>query len=365
YKWESKHIGELITDLAGKFKSCYRDSDATSAVSGYDEYFLGSIIVSKRRGKNYLIDGQQRVTSLTLLLIYLYRESEQRKLGVTALLAPLIYSDSYGEQQFNIDIPERSAVIDALFNDKDFNPVGKDESVQAMYARYEDIVGSDLADELGEGLPHFAYWLLNRVGLIEIATDSDNHAYAIFETMNDRGKPLSPVDMLKAYLLAPIADVEQRKLANDRWKNEVLDLLSFTGEQEEDATCIKAWLRAQYAESIRERRAGSTDRDWEQAGTVFHRWVRDNSKRLQVGDQAGNLNWMNRDLPFYAKAYKRILAASRTYTPGLEAVFYNAHNDFTWQPTVLLAPLDPGDDEEIVRRKLQATATFLDIWVMR
>ncbi len=365
YKWESKHIGELLTDLTGKFRSSFREIDETSAVSGYDEYFLGSIIVSKRNGKNYLIDGQQRVTSLTLLLIYLFRECEQRKLGVTTILAPLIFSDSYGKQQFNVDIPERAAVIEALFNGKAFNPDGKDESVRNMYARYQDIAESGLSDELGEGLAHFAYWLLNRVGLIEIATDSDSHAYAIFETMNDRGKPLSPVDMLKAYLLAPITDLEQRKLANDRWKKEVLDLLSSTGQQEEDATCIKAWLRAQYADSIRERKAGSTDRDWEQAGTIFHRWVRDNSKRLQVGSQARNLTWMNRDFPFYANAYKRISAASMTYTPGLESVFYNAHNDFTWQPTVLLAPLEPRDDDETVRCKIEATATFLDIWIMR
>lgn len=365
YKWESKHIGELLTDLTGKFRSSFREADETSAVSGYEEYFLGSIIVSKRNGKNYLIDGQQRVTSLTLLLIYLFRECEQRKLGVTTILAPLIFSDSYGKQQFNVDIPERAAVIGSLFNGDAFNPDGKDESVRTMYARYQDIAESGLSDELGEGLAHFAYWLLNRVGLIEIATASDNHAYAIFETMNDRGKPLSPVDMLKAYLLAPITDAEQRKLANDRWKREVLDLLSSTGQQEEDATCIKAWLRAQYADSIRERKAGSTDRDWEQAGTIFHRWVRDNSNRLQVGIQARNLTWMNRDFPFYASAYKRIAAASLTYTPGLESVFYNSHNDFTWQPTVLLAPLEPRDDDETVRRKIEATATFLDIWIMR
>ena len=63
--------------------------------------------------------------------------------------------------------------------------------------------------ELGDALPHFIYWLLTQVGLIEIATDNDNYAYAIFETMNDRGKPLSPVDMLKAYLLAPIEDADR------------------------------------------------------------------------------------------------------------------------------------------------------------
>ena len=74
---------------------------------------------------------------------------------------------------------------------------------------------------------------------------------------------------------------------------------------------------------------------------------------------------MTTEFPFFARAYRTILDASRTYTSGLESVFYNAHNDFTWQSTVLLAPLNVGDDDETVRRKLAATATYLDIWVMR
>ncbi len=367
YKWEKKNVDELLSDLLDKFQSGYRDGHSTGAVAAYEEYFLGSIIVTRRGGKNYLIDGQQRVTSLTLLLIYLYREAEANGLQVAKTIAPLIFSDNLGQPKFNLDIAERLAVIEALFHGTPFSPDGKDESVRTMHARYADIEQNELIAELGEALPHFAYWLLTRVGLIEIATDSDNHAYAIFETMNDRGKPLSPVDMLKAYLLAPIDDADQRRLANEQWKREVLDLLTFGKDQEpdRDATCIKAWLRAQHADTIRDRKAGATDRDWELAGTVFHRWVRDNAVRLQVGSKQGNLIWVTRDFPFFAKAYKQIVAASETYTPGLEAVFYNAHNEFTWQPTVLLAALQATDDDETVHRKIEATATFLDIWLMR
>ncbi len=367
YKWEKKNVDELLSDLLDKFQSSFREGDATGAVSTYEEYFLGSIIVSKRNGKNYLIDGQQRVTSLTLLLIYLYRAAKAKGLSVAETIAPLIFSDNLGQPKFNLDIPERLAVIKALFDGAAFTPDGKDESVRTMHARYGDIVQNELITELGDALPHFAYWLLTRVGLIEIATGNDNYAYAIFETMNDRGKPLSPVDMLKAYLLAPIDDPDQRRLANDGWKKEVLDLLTFgkTQEGDRDASCIKAWLRSQHAESHRVGGADATKRDWELAGTVFNRWVRDNAGRLNVGSQQGNLMRVTRDFPFFAKAYKQIVAASETYTPGLEAVFYNAHNEFTWQSTVLLAPLEPNDDDETVRRKIAATATYLDIWLMR
>lgn len=367
YKWEKENIDELLSDLQAKFYSHYKPSDETTAVSGYGEYFLGSIIVSKRNGKNYLIDGQQRVTSLTLLLICLYRAAKTQSLPVVQTLAPLIFSDNLGQPKFNLDIPERLPVIQALFEGQPFSPSGKDESIQTMHARYGDIEANDLMAELGAALPHFIYWLLTRVGLIEISTDNDSYAYAIFETMNDRGKPLSPVDMLKAYLLAPIEDPQARTQVNQTWKQQVLELISWGGthEPERDANCIKAWLRAQYAESTRERKAGAVDKDWELIGSVFHRWVRDHSERLGLGKAQANQKLMAESFPFFAKAYRRVLHASRHYTAGLEAVYYNAHNDFTWQSTVLLAPLVETDDDETVRRKMAVTATYLDIWLMR
>ena len=367
YKWEKEHIDELLSDLQGKFFSSYKPGDETKKISNYEEYFLGSIIVSKRNNRSYLIDGQQRVTSLTLMLICLYRAAMEKNLQVVQTIAPLIFSDNLGEPRFNLDIPERLPAIEALFKGQPFNPDGKDESIQTMCARYGDIEQNDLIADLGDALPHFAYWLMTKVGLIEIATDNDNYAYAIFETMNDRGKPLSPVDMLKAYLLAPIENAAQRQKANQEWKKQVLDLISWGGihEPERDANCIKAWLRAQFAETIRERKAGATDKDWEIIGTVFHRWVRDNSKRLKLGTEAENLAMLSVNFPFFAKSYRRILDASTTFTKGLEAVFYNAHNDLTWQNTILLAPLVTSDDDETVRKKIAVTATYLDIWLMR
>lgn len=367
YKWEKKNIDELLTDLRDKFLNSYQKGHSTAKVSEYEEYFIGSIIVTERNGKNYLVDGQQRVTSLTLLLIYLHNAAKEQSLPVIGSIAPLIFSDNLGQPSFNLDIPERLPVIKALFDQCPFSPDGKDESIQTMYARYEDIESKDIVGELEEALPHFIYWLMTKVGLIEIATDNDNDAYAIFETMNDRGKPLSPVDMLKAFLLAPVEDADERHHANQTWKKQVLDLISWDGnhEPERDATCIKAWLRAQYSETIRERRAGSTDKDWELIGSTFHRWVRENASRLNLGTQSGTLEFITTEFTFFSKAYQIILEASSTYAKGLEAVFYNAHNGFTWQNTVLLAPLTVTDDDATLRRKVAVTATYLDIWIMR
>jgi len=78
YKWEKENIDELLSDLQAKFLSHYKPRDETPAFSGYGEYLLGSIIVSKRNSKNYRIDGQQCVASQTLLLICLHRATETR-----------------------------------------------------------------------------------------------------------------------------------------------------------------------------------------------------------------------------------------------------------------------------------------------
>src|SRR5215470_6995673 len=67
YKWQTKQVAELIDDLAAKFLDSYEPGDERSAVAEYGHYFLGSIIISNKDGQQFIIDGQQRLTTLTLL----------------------------------------------------------------------------------------------------------------------------------------------------------------------------------------------------------------------------------------------------------------------------------------------------------
>src|SRR6266566_8625617 len=81
YKWQQKQVTELIDDLAGKFQESHEDGNDRSAVAEYGHYFLGSIIISDKDGQKFIIDGQQRLTTLTLLLIFLHHQlddSEQK-----------------------------------------------------------------------------------------------------------------------------------------------------------------------------------------------------------------------------------------------------------------------------------------------
>lgn len=72
YQWQTKQIEELLDDLLEEFNDFYSESDERSKVDEYGHYFMGSIVLTA--DDNAIIDGQQRLTSLTLLLIYLYHK---------------------------------------------------------------------------------------------------------------------------------------------------------------------------------------------------------------------------------------------------------------------------------------------------
>lgn len=359
YKWETKQVAELLDDLAEKFLDSYEPGHARSAVETYGHYFLGSIIISDKDGRKFIIDRQQRLTTLTLLLIrihHLLGDPEQK-----GQLADLIFSQKFGKRSFNLDVPERTACMEALYTGQPFEENGQPESVANILARYQDIEDR-LPEELaGEGLPYFTDWLIENVHLVEITAYSDEDAYTIFETMNDRGLSLTPTDMLKGYLLANITDTESRTVASQVWKTQIARLQDLG--KDEDADGIKAWLRSQHAESIRERKRGAVPRDFDLRGTEFHRWVRDHEEALGLAASGDFARFIQKDFAFYARQYHRLRQAAESLTPGLEYVHYNAQNNFTLQYPVLLAPLRPDDPEEDILRKVRVAAAYLDILI--
>ena len=170
-------------------------------------------------------------------------------------LAELIFSQKFGKRSFNLDVPERTACLEALYSAQSFDDTDQTESVGNILARYQDIEERFPEKLAGNTLPYFADWFIENVHLVEITAYSDEDAYTIFETMNDRGLSLTPADMLKGYLLANITDSVRRTAASQVWKSQIGKFLDLG--KDEDADGIKSWLRSQYAQSIRERKQWS------------------------------------------------------------------------------------------------------------
>ena len=364
YKWEPKQIQELVEDLTTRFLQDFDDAHDRSEVVSYGQYFLGSIIISSKENERFIVDGQQRLTSLTLLLIYLNRLQLTREDAEEAVeVTNLIYSTQFGTKSFNLDIPERNMCLHSLINGETPDTVDQPPSVQNLVSRYDDIT-EFFPDELrGKALLYFVDWLIEKVMLVEITTFSDDDAYTIFETMNDRGLSLTPTDMLKGYLLVNITDDESRARSDDAWKMQIGKLREFG--KEEDADCIKSWLRSQYANKIRERRTGASPEDFDRIGTEFHRWVRENRNRIGLRESRDFNSFITKDLRFFSAAYQFIRQAANKYDPEFGSIFFNAQNSFTLQYPLMLAPLQASDSEQTIKCKMRLVATFIEIMLAR
>lgn len=360
YSWGESQVVELIDDLTTRFLDQFDPTHERTKVGMYRPYFLGPIVTAHRDGIRYLVDGQQRVTTLSLLLIHLRHLLEG---GDAEDLNALIYSSSFGRKSFNLDVDEREKCLVAILEGRDFDPEGEPESVRNLWDRYGTVVERFSEDVAGEPLAHFADWLLHRVILVDIGAPDQDMALEIFETMNDRGLRLSNTDMLKSFLLARVGDESVIKELNDRWRRRVTELTDM--EKNADSEFVKAWLRGNYAETQRERKANATPGDFDIIGTAFHKWARDNADRLALQRESDFREFVETEFLGLSGRYLDLLSATQELRPGLEPVFYNAHNGLTLQLPVILAAITPDDDGPTFESKVRLVASALDVFVAR
>ena len=226
YSWQVKHVTELLDDLGKIFLESYTKDDTLADVPKYNHYFLGSIIISHAEGQRYIVDGQQRLTTLTLLLISLYRSLEDGRLKDQ--VDQCIYSLSGGTEGFNLDVPEWHDLMEALYTDTSFDESDQSESIQNILLRYRDVV--DYFEIPDNAIPCFVSWLLENVYLVSIEAFDSRDAYKIFETVNDRGLSLTPTDMLRGYLLSNIDDADRRNRTSEIWRKQVQTLQNIDKE---------------------------------------------------------------------------------------------------------------------------------------
>ncbi|OLB79676.1 MAG: hypothetical protein AUI14_09550 [Actinobacteria bacterium 13_2_20CM_2_71_6] len=350
YSWETKHVEDLIQDLSQRFLGQWGPLHERRDVQHYQSYFLGPIITTASERIN-LIDGQQRLTTLTLLLIFLRRLQEGREDAV-ADLGPLVYSQLYGEEAFTLDIGDRRRGMTAVLRGQELDPRKASPSERTLMARYRDIEETFPETLRGEALPFFIDWLLGRVVVVEIVTHDAATGQEIFETMNDRGQRLTSLDMLKSYLVG-----RARRHAPDvheSWRTNLASLAEL--DPDGPADLVKYWLRARYARD---------DADDAAIDTAVHQWVRRHNRVLGLYRPVDYRDFVSYELRRGADRYRQLLAAARQLTPGLEPVYYNAYNKLPLQFPLILSALQAGDTEDEFVSKARMVAGFLDIFVAR
>jgi uncharacterized protein with ParB-like and HNH nuclease domain len=368
YRWQEKHIKQLIEDLLDSFLKSYREGDARHDVEKYKTYYLGPVVFSKNieTRKMSIIDGQQRITSITLLLIYLnniQNENEKEKVNISEL----IFSEKYGEKSFNMSDDIREECLRELFDKGSYETKDDDdESVKNMVARYEDISNS-FPEEIDKiKLPYFIDWFIQNVIVVSITAYSDENAYTIFETMNDRGLNLTPTEMLKGYVLSNISDKKKRLEINDLWKKEIQKLHKYY--ENADQNFFQAWFRSKFAVSIRQGKAGAEDQDFELIGTRFHNWFRENHRELfNLSTSDDFYKFFKNVFPFYVNLYISIKNGMETYdnnTPHLHYINFLGIAESLQDP-LLMASINLDDAKEMVQLKLDFVSRFIETFTVR
>jgi len=367
YRWEEKHVKLFVEDLASTFLKSYKPEHKRAEVANYQNYYLGPMVfsVNPDDGRKSIIDGQQRITSITLFLIYL--NHLQKNIEQKVSISELVFSEKYGEKSFNMTDDIREPCLKCLFESGEYHlKDDDDETIKNMTERYQDIEQSFPEELTQDALPFFIDWFIENVVLVEITAYSDENAYTIFETMNDRGLNLTPTEMLKGYVLSKITDKKHRNEINELWKNEIQKLHKY-GETI-DQSFFQALFRGKYALSIRPGKAGAEDQDFELIGSRFHNWFKDNHKAIFKLKTSDNFyNYFKNKFPFFVRWYLNILDAQAVFDSSMAHTHYITHWGIaeSLQNPLLLAPINYEDDNNIIKKKINFVSRYIETFTIR
>ena len=227
YAWGEKECQTLWDDL---FLFAFPDNDCDKFNSDSDEYFLGPIVTFKNDdGKMEIIDGQQRLTTLMLLLRAFYEKYGSMKNDKAVKTSKFIEQCIWKTDEFGD--PDKSALkIDsevATDKEKDeFLNILKtgtlSDCAKSSYANNYRFFQQKIVDFLNTYPDWFSFFpirIMNNCILLPIEAESQDTALRIFSTLNDRGKPLSDADIFKAQFYKYYSAKGEREVFIQKWKD--------------------------------------------------------------------------------------------------------------------------------------------------
>lgn len=219
YAWTTEETSELLDDLLYAMRE-RRKSD--------DEYFLGSIvIIQENAGKPEaeVVDGQQRLTTLTILLCVLRELSDGNMKRHLDQFIRQEENELRGTKSFfRLTLRERDK---EFFEEKVLTPdhlqcflkelsVKRTDSQQRIFENAKYLWG-ELSEQNREDRDKLAQFVSQNCCLVVVSTPDLSSAYRIFAVMNARGLDLSPTDILKAEITGEI-EPAIRSEYTDKWE---------------------------------------------------------------------------------------------------------------------------------------------------
>lgn len=226
YAWGEDECSTLWDDL---FAFAFPNDDFEQFDSGSDEYFLGPIVTFKNdEGKLEIIDGQQRLTTIMLLLRAFYDKfanmKDKQSVKTRAAISECVWkTDEFDEpdtDQLKIDSEVASdGDKDEFLRILRTGCVEKDwgSAYATNFAFFQKRI-SQLVSEWPTYTVYFARRILNNVIMLPIEAESQDTALRIFSTLNDRGLPLSDADIFKSQFYKFYSQRGEKDAFIARWK---------------------------------------------------------------------------------------------------------------------------------------------------
>lgn len=215
YSWTTDEAGELLDDLLDYIEQQSITEDSIPRIE--EPYFLGSIVlVKKERNQSEVLDGQQRLTTLTILLAVLrdYLGGEYAK-NIKVMIAQEGNKLLQTKDQYRIELRKR----DQSFFQQYIQEVGATNKIKE-----DTVIKTDSQKCIRENALYFISRLNNLdpsvvrtlpgviAGLcyiVVVSTPNFDSAFRIFTVLNDRGLDLMPSDIIKARAIGDVPELEQ------------------------------------------------------------------------------------------------------------------------------------------------------------
>lgn len=223
YSWSDDEIITLFEDL-------WEFSIERTHSDGAKSYFLGCVVSYEENGERQIIDGQQRITSLFLLLraVFSMLEKEDNKTdevnNFIQKIKPALWKENEmtGKEDRSKILLRSEVVTDSgnlilrnILESGEANKNAKD-NYSKNYNKFEELYIQKSQSSPNQ-IYHFVLALLNYSILLPITADDQETALTIFNTLNNRGLPLSDADIFKSYIYKKLDDTGKKAFIN-KWK---------------------------------------------------------------------------------------------------------------------------------------------------
>jgi hypothetical protein len=367
YKWSAEPVQRLLDDIYYQFGEVYQqradvDPSKETITAHYPWYYLNTYVTNLIDGRVYVVDGQQRLTTLTLVLIKLRHMALQYDSKTAHWLENKIAGYSGMDRDFWMNHKRYLDVLNALFEGKvELRSIDTSSGITAAnlvsnYQLIDQWLESHLSDR--HKLETFVFYFLTRLVLINLAVEQ-TYVPMVFEVINDRGVRLKPYEILKGKLLGQIDKVElEQGDFNGIWELQTRKVNSF--RENEIDTFFRAWLKAKFASSRKEGQRFDGD---------YHRemFKSDMNQLLKLEHNPAAVKpFLKGTFFYYTNLYIRIWKGTQRLNQDYPWVFYNSLNELDTQFMLIMAACSQDDPEEtekiaIVSQQLDRFFTLLQL----